>query len=103
MQTLQHPQTETGRNGVSAIQSQEERNDIGETKQRPHKRTTRHRRAASSGQHRAGHLHLKESGHSVEGSQGRVLEREDRWFERAVKEALHVKLKEKRLSTRAVA
>ena len=52
-----------------------------------------HRRATSSGQDSAGHLHLKESGHSYEDSQVRVLEREDRWFERGVKETIHVQLK----------
>ena len=36
-------------------------------------------------------LHLKESGHSFEDSQARVLKR-DRWFERGVKEAIHVPL-----------
>ena len=47
-----------------------------------------YRRATSSGQQ-----HLKESGHSFEDSQVHVLEREDCWFERSVKEAIHVKPK----------
>ena len=53
-----------------------------------------HRRATSSGQDSAVHLHLKESGHSLEDGQVCVLEREDRWFERGVREAIHVKLKQ---------
>ena len=49
--------------------------------------------ATSSGKNSALHLHLKESGHSFKDSQIRVVEREDRWFESGVKEAIHVKLK----------
>ncbi|TWW53699.1 hypothetical protein D4764_0190390, partial [Takifugu flavidus] len=40
----------------------------------------------------SGHLHLKESGHAFEDSQIWLLAREDRWFERGVKEAIYVKL-----------
>ena len=54
-----------------------------------------HRRATSSGQDLAVHLHLKESGHCLEDSQVRVLEREDCWFERGDKGAIHFKLKKK--------
>ena len=57
-----------------------------------------HRCATSSGQDSAVHLHLKESGHFFEDSQVRVLEREDHWFERGVKEAIHVKLKKPSLN-----
>ncbi|TWW56851.1 hypothetical protein D4764_14G0010510 [Takifugu flavidus] len=57
-----------------------------------------HRRATSSGQDSAVHLHLKESGHSFEDSQVRILAREDRWFERGVKEAIHVKLEKPSLN-----
>ncbi|TWW58487.1 hypothetical protein D4764_06G0000170 [Takifugu flavidus] len=46
-----------------------------------------HRRATSSGQDSA--VHLKESGHSLRTA--KILAREDRWFERGVKEAIHVK------------
>ena len=66
---------------------------IGETKQPLQKCMAQHRRATSSGQDLAVHLHLKESGHSFKDSQVRVLEREDRWFERGVKEAIHITLK----------
>ena len=52
-----------------------------------------HRRDNSSGQDSAVHLHLKKSGHVFEDSQMRIMEREDRWFERGVKEAIHVELK----------
>ena len=54
--------------------------------------------ATSSGQDLAVHLHLKESEHSFEDSQVCVLEREGRWFEQGVKEAIHVKLKKTSLN-----
>ena len=66
---------------------------IGETKQPIYKHMAQHRRATFSGQDSAVHLHLKVSGHSYEDDQGRILAREARWFERGVKEAIHVKLK----------
>ena len=65
----------------------------GKTKQTIHKRMAQHRRATSSGQDSAVHLQLKESGHSFEDRQVCVLEREDHWFEKGVKKAIHVKLK----------
>ncbi|TWW59183.1 RNA-directed DNA polymerase from mobile element jockey [Takifugu flavidus] len=54
----------------------------------------KHRRANSSGQDSAVHLHLKESGHSFEDSQVRILAREDRWFERGVKKVVVTQLLE---------
>ena len=66
--------------------------DIRVSKQPVHKRRAQHSCATSSGQDSAVHLHLKESGHSFENGQVRVLERADRWFERGVKKAIHVKL-----------
>ena len=64
---------------------------IGETKQPLHRRMAQHRRASSSGQDSAIHLHLKETGHSFEDHNVHILDREDRWFERGVKEAIFVK------------
>ena len=65
---------------------------IGETKQPLHKCMAQHRRATTTGQDSAVHLHLKEKGHSFDDHKVRILAREDRWFERGVKEAIHVKL-----------
>lgn len=45
----------------------------------------------SSGPDSAVHLHLKVIGHSSEDSQVWVLVREDRWFERDVKEFIYIK------------
>ena len=67
-QRLVHQKDKTPRQKQSsvvyAIQCQEECNKMytGETKQPIHKRMAQHRRATSSGQDSAVHLHLKESG-----------------------------------------
>ena len=53
-----------------------------------------HRRASSSGQDCAVHLHLKGKGPSFEDEIVHVLNREDRWFERGVKEVIYVKLEQ---------
>ncbi|TWW71630.1 hypothetical protein D4764_16G0001270 [Takifugu flavidus] len=53
---------------------------------------------ADKGQDSPVHLHLKESGHSVKDSQVWILAREDRWFERGVKKAIHVKLEKPSLN-----
>jgi len=49
------------------------------------------RKAISSGQDSAVHLHLKEKGHTSKDSNIHDLEIEDRYFERGVKEAIYVK------------
>ncbi len=51
-----------------------------------------HRGADSSGQDSAVCSHLKESSHSFEDSNVHILDREDRWFERGVKEAIYVEV-----------
>ena len=97
-QKLVHPKDKIPRekqsNVVYAVQCNEECSDlyIGETKQPLHKRMSQHRRATTTGQDSAVHLHLKEKGHSFDDHKVRILAREDRWFERGVKEAIHVKL-----------
>ena len=57
-----------------------------------------HRRANSSGPVSAVYLHLKEKDHSFEDSNVRILDREDRWFERGVKEAIYVKVEKPSLN-----
>ncbi len=103
-QKLVHPKDRTPRhkqsNLVYAAQCSKECADlyIGETKQPLHKRMAQHRRANSSGQESAVHLHLKDKDHSFEDSNVKVLAREDRWFERGVKEAIYVKLEKPSLN-----
>ncbi|KAL3978929.1 G2/M phase-specific E3 ubiquitin-protein ligase [Sarotherodon galilaeus] len=93
---LVHPKDKTPKhrlnNVVYAVQCSEECPDlyIGETKQPLHKRMAQHRRATSTGQDSAVHLHLKDKGHSFEDANVHILDREDRWFERGVKEAIYV-------------
>ena len=88
-------------NVVYAVQRAEECSDlyIGETKQPLHRHMEQHRRATSSGQDSALLLHLKEKSHSFEVSKVHVLDREDRWFERGVKEAICVHLEKHPLNS----
>ena len=69
----------------------------GETKQQLHKNMAQHRRATFLGPDSAVHLHLKEQGHSGD-SYVHIVDREDRWFERGVKEAIYVKLEKTSLN-----
>ena len=52
---------------------------IGETKQ-------------PLGQDSAVHLHLKDKKHSIEDNNVNILSREDRWFQRGIKESIYVTL-----------
>ena len=71
------------------MQCSEQRDNlyIGETKQPRNNRTAQHRRVNSSGPDSAVYLQLKEKAHSAEDSDVHVWDREDRCFERGVKEA----------------
>lgn len=96
-QKLVHPKDKTPwqklSNVVYAVQCSEDCNYlyIGETKQPLHRHMAQYRRASSSGQDSAVHLHLKGTGHFFEDHNVHILDREDRWFERGVKEAIFVK------------
>ncbi len=57
-----------------------------------------HRRANSSGQDSTVYLHLKDMAHSFEDSNVHILDREDRWCERGVKEAIYVKVEKPSLN-----
>jgi len=87
-------------NLVYAVQCSEECKDsyIGETKQPLNKRMAQHRRANSSGPVSAVYLHLKEKAHSFEDSNVKTLDREDRWFEKGVKESIYVKIEKPSLN-----
>ena len=63
---------------------------IGETKQPLHKPLYQHRRAGSYGNDSAVFTHLKESGHKFEDKNISILDKEQKWFERGVREAVHV-------------
>lgn len=51
---------------------------------------TQFRRVTSSAQDSAVHLHLKEKGHTFQDADVHVLDKEGRWFERRVKEAMSI-------------
>ena len=101
---LVHPKDLTAHNQrsnlVYAVKCSEECSDIyiGETKQPLHRRMAQHRRANTSGQDSAVFLHLKEEGHSFDDTDVRIMDREDKWFERGVKEAIHVKVEKPSLN-----
>ena len=103
-QKLVHPKDRTPHtqksNLVYAVQCSQECKDqyIGETKQPLNKRMAQHRRANSSGQDSAVYLHLKEKTHSFDDNNVQILDREDRWFERGVKEAIYVKVEKPSLN-----
>jgi len=82
------------------MQCSEECADLEEKKQQLHKHMAQHKRATSSGQDSAVHLHLKEKGHSFKDSNVHILDREDIGFERGVKEAIYVKLEKTSLNRR---
>lgn len=50
------------------------------------------RRASSLGQDSAVYRHLKDKGHSFVDTNEHILDREDRWLERGVKEAISVEI-----------
>ena len=63
---------------------------IGETKQTLHKRMYQHRRPSTSAGDSAVYQHLDTTKHSFDNKDVLILDREHRWFERGVKEAIYV-------------
>ena len=61
---------------------------IGETSQPLKKRLQQHRRLNTSGQQSAVFQHMSDTGHNFCETDVKVLDREKRWFERGVKEAI---------------
>ena len=101
-----HPKDKSPRhkqsNIVYAIQCQDSECQefyIGETKQPLHKRMYQHRRPSSSGVNdSAVYTHLKATNHTFEDKDVKVLDKEHRWFERGVKEAIYVRREEPSLN-----
>ncbi|XP_033181822.1 uncharacterized protein LOC117152842, partial [Anabas testudineus] len=97
-QKLVHPKDRTPKHKMSnivyAVQCSEECPElyIGETKQPLHRRMAQHRRSNTSGPESAVYLHLKDKGHSFEDCDVKILDKEDKWFERGVREAVHVQI-----------
>ncbi|XP_072048801.1 uncharacterized protein [Amphiura filiformis] len=71
---------------------------IGETKQPLAKRMYQHRRASSGCGDSAVYSHLNSTNHTFDNKDVVILDRESRWFERGVKEAVYVKREEPSLN-----
>ena len=98
-QSLVHPKDKQPKGRVSGVvygvQCSEDlackEQYIGETAQPLHSRMSQHRRASSSGNDSAVYTHLHASGHSFDIQDVHILDRDSRWFERGVKEAIWVR------------
>ena len=71
---------------------------IGETKQPLNRRMVQNRRSNGSGLQSAIFLNLKDKGHSFDDQDVLILDQEDRWFERGIREAIHVHIENPSLS-----
>ncbi len=107
-QSLVHPKIQIPKhqsNVVYTVKCSEESEDlyIEETKQPLYRCMAQHRRAnSSSGQDLAVFLHLQQNKHNFHDHEVRILDRENRWFERGVKEAIHVKVESLSLNRREI-
>jgi len=85
--------------GVRCAEDQDcQEHYIGETGQPLKNRMSQHRRASSSGNDSAVYTHLKASGHQFELEDVVILDREQRWYERGVKEAIWVRAEQPSLN-----
>ena len=76
--------------GLKCPHSDCDRTYVGETQQAIKKRASQHRRPTPGDQpDSAIYSHLQESGHSFSDSDLVILDREDRWFERGVRESIY--------------
>ena len=64
----------------------------GETKQPLNRRMVQRKRDNNSEPDLAVYLHLKGKGHSFKDEDVHILDKEERWFERGVREAIHVSI-----------
>ena len=71
---------------------------IGETSQPLRKRLQQHQRSSSGPAESAVYTHLKASKHEVDLEDVKVLDRESRWYERGVKEAIWVRAEQPSLN-----
>ncbi|MCG8430833.1 MAG: hypothetical protein MJA29_06655, partial [Candidatus Omnitrophica bacterium] len=64
---------------------------VGETERSLKARFMEHRRPSSTTSEVSRHIHSAEPGHKIEMDQAKILEIEPQWFERGVKEAIHIR------------
>ena len=65
---------------------------IGETERSLKTRFLEHRRPSSTTSEVSQHIHIESPGHQVDLEQVKILEREPRYFERGVKEAIYIRV-----------
>ena len=64
---------------------------IGETERSLKTRFLEHRRPSTTSSEVSNHIHIESPGHHVDLDKVQILDREPRWFERGVKEAIHIR------------
>ena len=64
---------------------------IGETERSLKTRFLEHRRPSSTSSEVSQHIHIESPGHEVDLTKVQVLDREERYFERGVKEAIYIR------------
>ena len=72
--------------------------NIGETKQTLAKRLYQHRRPSTGCGESAVYAHMNSKKHSFKNQEVNILDREGKWFERGVKEAIYVTREEPSLN-----
>ena len=65
---------------------------IGETERSLKTRFLEHRRPSSTSSEVSQHIHIESPGHHVDLDQVKILDREPRYFERGVKEAIYIRV-----------
>ena len=64
---------------------------IGETERSLKKRFQEHKRPSSTSSEVSKHIHIESPGHQVDIEEVQILDREPRYFERGVKEAIYIR------------
>ena len=64
---------------------------IGETERSLKTRFLEHRRPSSTSSEVSQHIHIESPGHRVDLDKVKILDRDPRWFERGVKEAIYIR------------
>ena len=64
---------------------------IGETERSLKARFLEHRRPSSTSSEVSQHIHIESPGHYIDLEKVKILDREARWFERGVKEAIYIR------------
>ena len=71
---------------------------IGETERSLKARFLEHRRPSSTSSEVSQHIHIESPGHHVDLEEVKILDREPRWFERGVKEAIYIRVNQPTLN-----